>query len=68
MVNNAPPQDADDAWNGTTFIGTFANGERIGETSGGAPNALAGREFGCFEGAGTPASGTYTYYQVLMAR
>ena len=68
MLNDAPPVDDGDAWTGAAFAGTFADGERIGEDGSNVPNALAGREFGCFEGGGAPAGGTYTFYQVLMAR
>ena len=51
--------DAD--YSGSKFTGTYSAGDQLG-------GPLAGFAAGCFEGGGTPASGTYHFYQVLIAR
>ncbi len=45
------------------FTGTYS-----GATISDSGNVMAGKNAYCFEGGGTPAAGTYHYYQVLMAR
>ncbi|WP_435640540.1 hypothetical protein [Micavibrio aeruginosavorus] len=60
-----PPQDQGNAWiNNPEFAGTFTTGEAISS----AGDELFGRTEGCFEGGGTPASGTYHYFKVLIER
>jgi len=58
------PQDASTIAVTTKFAGTFANN---GILSDGSPYNLAVTQ-GCFQGGGTPATGTYHYFQVLIAR
>lgn len=59
-----PPQDSGNADVSTKFTGTYAASQSIG---GGDPE-IEGQRAGCFEGAGTPAAGTYHFFQVLIAR
>ena len=60
-----PPADTGDAWAASPeFVGTFADGANIGVNNAG----LYRKASGCIEGAGTPASGTYVFYHVLLAR
>lgn len=64
MTNPAgdPPQEADAIGSyGTPFTGTYSHGELLTLPE-------KGKTAGCFEGGGTPANGTYHYYQVLIAR
>jgi hypothetical protein len=46
----------------TAFTGTFTAGSELSGAT------LNGKYAGCFEGNGTPATGTYHYYHVLLAR
>ncbi|MCB1529457.1 MAG: hypothetical protein H6853_00840 [Rhodospirillales bacterium] len=57
-----PPQTAGNANYTTKYQGTFAAGDLVSEAN------LNGKEAACFEGNGTPAAGTYHFYQVLLAR
>lgn len=61
--DTAPPRD-DVVMTTTPYIGSFTNASRIGD----AANVLAGQQTACFEGGGTPATGTYHIYHVLNAR
>lgn len=57
-----PPQEADTIGSyGAPFTGTYSHGELLTLPE-------KGKTAGCFEGGGTPATGTYHYYQVLIAR
>lgn len=59
-----PPAEADQISAYTSlFTGTYAIGESLTLAD---PNK--GKTAGCFEGGGTPAAGTYHFYQVLVAR
>ncbi len=61
----APPADTGDTWAASPqFTGGFADGANIGVGNA----SLYRKSSGCIEGAGTPASGTYTFYHVLVAR
>lgn len=59
-----PPQDATTAEITVTFDGTYTLQNNIAAPG----DALRGKPEGCFEGGGTPATGTYHYYRVLHAR
>lgn len=57
-----PPQEADAIGSyGTPFAGAYSHGEILTLPE-------KGKTAGCFEGGGTPAAGTYHYYQVLVAQ
>lgn len=56
----APPQDGGTAWAWTKFTGSYTDGAQLGSS----PNRMAG----CFESDTLPTSGTYHFYQVLVAR
>lgn len=59
-----PPREADTIADYTSlFSGTYVHGESLT-----LPDPDKGKNAGCFEGGGTPAIGTYHFYQVLMAR
>ena len=63
-VNNPggePPVASADAWpaGNPRFVGTFTEGAAI---------SLGGASAGCLRGAGVPASNSYFYYKVLLAR
>ena len=59
-----PPQDQGDMSYGTLFAGTYAYGNDIND---GATSVLNNKE-GCVQGGGDPATTTYHYYRVLLAR
>lgn len=60
-----PPQDQANAFDtGAPYTGSFSEGNAIADAGG----VLEGKFGGCFEGGGTPAAGTYHFYQVLRAR
>lgn len=62
-----PPADDGTAWSESDeFTGSFiASGTLIADS----PVAdLSDNTTGCFEGGGTPASGTYHFYHVILAR
>lgn len=65
--SGAPPQDNGTAALSPKYTGSFTAGESIQDTASGT-DALDGKETGCFEGGGTPATGTYHFYHVLIAR
>lgn len=50
----------------TAFTGNFSATPELIKEDGGT--ALEGEASGCFEGAGTPPSGTYHFYHVLIRR
>lgn len=65
------PIDQTSAWsNNAYFDGTFVNGRKLANTAGAdTSGTLVGQRTGCFEGGGTvPASNTYHFYHVVMAR
>ncbi len=49
------------------FVGTYGATKPITDNNP-ANSYLAGKTAACFEGGGTPDTGTYHYYQVLIAR
>ena len=61
---DVPPQDVGGAYDITAhhFNGTFTAINRIDSTE------TDGKLAGCFEGGGSPAAGTYHFYQVLLER
>jgi hypothetical protein len=63
-----PEQESASAWqplsSGLKFIGTYANGNQL-STSG---SIYEGKSNYCFEGNVSPPSGSYNFYQVLLAR
>lgn len=59
-----PPQDSGNIDVTTKFNGVYTASQAIG---GGDPE-IEERRAGCVEGAGTPAAGTYHFFQVLLAR
>lgn len=60
------PRDVNSAWTASTpYTGSFASAERIYD---GSANSFSGKKQGCFDGGTLPAQGTYTVYQVLLAR
>jgi len=61
---DAPPQDDGNVDLTTPFAGVFAMSQTIGDTG----NILDGQKEGCFEGGGTPTTGTFHYYRVLLVR
>ncbi len=66
-VNNpsdVPPRDSGAADITTLFTGSFSYGQAIADGA----NDLRGHREACFEGGGTPSTGTYHYYRVLYAR
>ena len=66
-VNNpsgVPPRDSGSANISTVFAGSFTYSQVIGD----AANDLRGKTEACFEGGGSPATGTYHYYRVLLSR
>ena len=58
-----PPRD-DVTMTTTPFIGTYTAASIIADT----PAVIDGHAAGCFEGGGTPAVGTYHFYQTLHIR
>lgn len=60
--SNAPPVAAADTDYSTIFTGSFAFGDILTSAQ------TDGKSAACFEGNGTPASDTYHFYQVLVAR
>lgn len=60
-----PPADVGSVDITTLFPGTFSAGGIINSAT---STDLFSKKEGCFEGAGTPASGTYHYYRVLYVR
>lgn len=65
--SGAPPQDNNTADLTPKFTGTFGSGHHIQDTTSGT-DALNEKRTGCFEGGGTPATGTYHFYHTLIAR
>lgn len=62
---DAPPQDVGSAEITTEFAGTFSVGQPIEDST----NLIFNNKLeGCFEGGGTPPTGSYHYYRVLLAR
>ncbi len=60
-----PPTDTGDAWAAAPeFTGGFSDGANIGVNNA----TLYRKPSGCIEGAGTPPSGSYVFYHVLVAR
>lgn len=59
-----PPRDVSTADVTAMFTGTYTGTQTLLDSG----NLLRGRKEGCFEGGGTPATGTYHYYRVLLAR
>lgn len=64
-IADAPPQDVGDIAYSTAFIGAYTNTQSIKDD---ATLYLSSHNEGCFEGDIDPASGTYHYYRVLLAR
>lgn len=64
--SDVPPKDQSNGYDPTTgqFAGSFSANYRIGDAGG----VLTGKSAACFEGGGTPAAGTYHFYQVLLER
>ena len=63
--NVAPPQDQGNAYDtAVPFAGTFTEANAIADAGG----VFEGKFGGCFEGGGTPAAGTYHFFQVLRTR
>ena len=62
-----PPQDLGNAWPATNaqYTGSFTTGNAIGDSP---VTDLKDNTTGCFEGDTYPASGTYHFYHVLLAR
>ncbi|MFN3826275.1 MAG: hypothetical protein ACK4NR_01470 [Micavibrio sp.] len=64
-----PPRASGNLWNANApYTGTFADGGRVDSAGSGDINILRSKPFGCVEANGTPASGTYAYYHVLIRR
>lgn len=63
--SDAPPQDNLLAAFSTPFTGTY---QRINSIIDNPNVAMLNNLEGCFEGGGTPPTGTYHYYRVLLAR
>lgn len=62
-INNIP-QDSGNLWESNPkFVGSYTQGANIGQV-----NIMEGKLFGCLEGGANPSSGTYNFYQVLIAR
>lgn len=59
-----PPQDSGNVDLTNKFTGSYTASQTIG---GGDPE-IERQRAGCFEGGGTPAAGTYHFFQVLLAR
>ncbi len=66
--NDDAPADTGNVDMSTIFTGTFTASQSLGYTGGGGDTALQNLPAGCFQGGGSPASGTYHFYQVLLAR
>lgn len=60
-----PPADSGSVDITTPYAGSFTAGGIINSA---VSSDLFAKKEGCFEGAGTPAVGTYHYYRVLQAR
>lgn len=65
--SGAPGRDNGNADISTKFTGSFVAGQHIEDTASGS-DVFDGQETGCFEGGGTPATGTYHFYHVLIGR
>ncbi len=59
-----PPQDQANAYASTKYVGVISGSDAISDSGA----ELQGFQFGCFEGGGTPASGTYHFYYALIER
>jgi len=60
-----PPQIIGSAWSGTPeFTGSYGSGETLMD----AGNVMFHKMEGCFQGNGTPPSGSYHYFRVLLPR
>ena len=62
--SNSPPNDNGGVEFSAEFNGSFDMSETIGDSG----NLLDGKTEGCFEGGGSPPSGTYHYYRALLIR
>lgn len=60
-----PPRDEAVAYTSTKFTGDFLGNYLIRDVP---ARILDGHEAGCFEGGGTPVTGTYHFYYVLLQR
>lgn len=61
----APPRDGADAEITTPFAGLYQFSSNINDAG---SQYIYGKSEGCFEGGGSPPTGTYHYYRVLLAR
>ena len=64
-IGRNPPQDLGTMAYSDAFVGTYTITRHIKDD---ATLYLSGHLEGCFEGGGTPPTGTYHYYRVLLAR
>ena len=66
--NGTPYQDNGNSYAASThtnFIGTYSDGSSMGQAT---PSAYSNIMTGCIEGDSNPAAGSYSFFQVLIAR
>lgn len=68
LSSGAPLKEGSNAWSpgadAPKFTGSYSDENEIGNIA----TEYNRQRAGCFEGTGTPPSGTYTYYDVILAR
>jgi len=66
LTDGEPPQDLSVGYTNVKFTGTFSSSYQIRDTTG--DKNLDGKQTACFEGGGTPNTGTYHFYHAVLVR